>query len=90
LPDTELDGFVEALAKRIASFDKQILSETKHLVDVASLPPDAEILPEWGAFLASVERPAFQSRLKKLMDFGFHKAGDVETRLGYYVGQIGD
>ena len=90
LPDTDLDGFVEALAKRIASFDKQVLSETKRLVDVASLPPDAEILPEWGAFLASVERSAFQSRLKKLMDFGFHKAGDVETRLGYYVGQIGD
>jgi enoyl-CoA hydratase/carnithine racemase len=90
LPDAELDEFVEAVARRIATFDKQVLSETKRLVDVASLPPDAEILPEWGAFLASVERPAFQSRLKKLMDLGFHKAGDVENRIGYYVGQIGD
>jgi enoyl-CoA hydratase/carnithine racemase len=90
LPDAELDEFVEAVARRIATFDKQVLSETKRLVDVASLPPDAEILPEWGAFLASVERPAFQSRLKKLMDLGFHRAGDVENRIGYYVGQIGD
>jgi enoyl-CoA hydratase/carnithine racemase len=90
LPDVELDEFVDAMAKRIASFDKQVLSETKRLTDIASLPPDAEILPEWGAFLASVERPAFQSRLKKLMDLGFHKAGDVENRIGYYVGQIGD
>jgi enoyl-CoA hydratase/carnithine racemase len=90
LSDAELDAFVEALASRIASFDKQALSETKRLVDVASLPKDADIEPEWGAFLASVQRPAFQSRLKKLMGLGFHKAGDVESRLGYYVGQIGD
>jgi enoyl-CoA hydratase/carnithine racemase len=38
LPDAELDDFVEALALRIASFDKQAIAETKHLVDVASLP----------------------------------------------------
>jgi len=89
-PDAELDEFVDALAKRLAAFDKQALSETKRLVDKASLPPDADILPEWGAFLSSVERPAFQSRLKKLMALGFHKAGDVENRLGHYVGQVGD
>ena len=23
------------------------------------------------------------------MKLGFHRAGDVETRLGYYVGQLG-
>jgi hypothetical protein len=26
---------------------------------------------------------------KTLMDLGFHKPGDVENRLGYYVGQLG-
>jgi hypothetical protein len=31
---------------RIASFDKQAIAETKRLVDVASLPSDAEIRPE--------------------------------------------
>ena len=56
LPDAELDAFVDALAVRIASFDKQAIAETKHLVDIASLPPDAEIAPEWDAFLASVGR----------------------------------
>src|SRR6266567_3987517 len=62
LPDAELDGFVEALAMRIAAFDKQAIAETKRLVDVASLPPDAEILPEWDAFLAALSRPASQKR----------------------------
>jgi enoyl-CoA hydratase/carnithine racemase len=89
LPDAELDGFVEALAMRIASFDKEAIAETKRLVDVASLPPDVEIKPEWDAFLASLSRPASQTRIKALMSRGFHRAGDVENRLGFHVGQIG-
>lgn len=89
LPDAELDKFVDALATRIASFDKRALSETKRFADVASLPPDYEIAPEWDVCFASIMRPAAQERIKKLMDQGFHKPGDVEERLGYYVGQVG-
>jgi len=88
LPDAELDAFVDSLARRIASFDKQAIADTKKLVDVASLPPDSEILPEWEAFLGSLGRKAAQVRIKKLMDLGFHKPGDVESRLGHYVGQL--
>jgi enoyl-CoA hydratase/carnithine racemase len=90
LPDAELDGFVDALARRIASFDKQAIADTKRLVDIASLPSDAEIAPEWDAFMSSLPRPATQARIGKLMELGFHKPGDVETRLGHYVGQLGD
>ncbi len=89
LPEADLDEFVDALANRIASFDKQAVSETKRFVDVASLPPDYEIAPEWDVCLASIMRPAAQERIKKLMEQGFHKPGDVENRLGYYVGQVG-
>ena len=89
LPDSELDGFVESLATRIASFDKQALSETKRFVDVASLPPDFEIAPEWYACLASIARPAAQERIRMLLERGFHQPGDVEDRLGYHVGQLG-
>ena len=89
LPDSDLDAFVESLATRIASFDKRAISETKRFVDVASLPPDFEIAPEWDVCLASIMRPAAQERIKKLMEQGFHKTGDVENRLGYHVGQLG-
>jgi len=88
-PDAELDAFVDGLATRIASFDKQAISETKRFADVASLPPDFEIAPEWDVCLASMARPAAQGRIKKLMEQGLHKAGDVENRLGHYVGQLG-
>jgi enoyl-CoA hydratase/carnithine racemase len=88
-PDADLDAFVESLATRIASFDKRAISETKRFADVASLPPDYEIAPEWDVCLASIMRPATQERINKLMERGFHKPGDVENRLGYYVGQLG-
>jgi enoyl-CoA hydratase/carnithine racemase len=88
-PDSELDAFVESLSTRIATFDKQVISETKRFVDVASLPPDFEIAPEWDVCFASIMRPAAQQRIKMLMERGFHQPGDVEDRLGYHVGQIG-
>src|SRR6059058_5568897 len=89
LPDPDLDAFVDALATRIASFDKQAISETKRFADVASLPTDYEIAPEWDACLASITRPAAQERIRMLMERGFHRPGDVEDRLGYHVGQLG-
>ncbi len=89
LPDADLDGFVDALATRIASFDKRAIIDTKRLVNAASLPPDVEIAAGWDACLASMVRPAAQERIKTLMERGFHKPGDAENRLGYYVGQLG-
>ena len=87
--DAELDAFVDALAIRIASFDKQAIADTKRLVNIASLPPDEEIALEWSAFMSSIRRPAAQARISKLMQLRFHKPGDVENRLGHYVGQLG-
>ena len=87
LPDSELDAFVDALATRIGSFDKWAISNTKRLVNAASLPPDVEIAAGWDACITSVGRPATQARINGLMARGFHKPGDVETRLGYYLGQ---
>jgi enoyl-CoA hydratase/carnithine racemase len=88
LPDADLDGFVDALATRIASFDKRAIIDTKLLTNAASLPPDVEIAAGWDACLASIVRPAAQERIKSLMEQGFHKPGDAENRLGYYVGQL--
>jgi enoyl-CoA hydratase/carnithine racemase len=60
LPDAELDSFVDALAMRIASFDKWAIANTKRLVNAASLPPDVEIAAGWDACMASIKRPAAQ------------------------------
>jgi enoyl-CoA hydratase/carnithine racemase len=88
LPDAELDEFVDALATRIASFDKWAITNTKRLVNAGSLPPDVEIAAGWDACLASIVRPAAQQSIKTLFEQGFHKPGDVEDRLGFYAGQL--
>ena len=87
LPDADLDAFVEALANRIAKFDKWAIANTKRLVNT-SLPPDVELGAGWDACIASLGRPAAQDGIKALISRGFHKPGDVENRLGYYLGQI--
>ena len=89
LPDAELDEFVDALARRIASFDKWAIANTKRLVSAASLPPDVEIAAGWDTCMASIPRPAAQGRIKALFEQGFHKPGDAEDRLGFYLGRLG-
>jgi enoyl-CoA hydratase/carnithine racemase len=87
LPDAELDAYVEALATRIAGFDKWAIANTKRLVNT-SLPPDVEIAAGWDACINSLGRSAGQDGIKALTARGFQKPGDVENRLGYYLGQI--
>jgi enoyl-CoA hydratase/carnithine racemase len=89
LPDAELDGFVDALATRIASFDSWAIANTKRLVNAADLPADVEIAAGWDSCITSVQRPDTQKRIKALMGRGFHKPGDVENRLGFYLGHQG-
>jgi len=89
LPDAELDHFVDALARRIAGFDKQAIADIKRLVDIPSLPPDIEIGAEWDAFLGSAHRPQAQQNLKRLMEMGLQTKPDVEKRLPVYTGTLG-
>src|SRR3981189_3032973 len=44
LPDVELDSFVDALARRIASFDLGAIAAAKSLVNQVSLPPTDRLL----------------------------------------------
>lgn len=87
LPDAELDGFVDGLARRIAGFDHQALIDTKKLVNLASLPPDAEMQPGWDAFITSVQRPGAQARLKSLVGKGLQTPGDIEKHLGRHAAE---
>jgi len=88
LPDAELDGFVDALATRISSFDKWAISNTKRLVNAASLAPEVEMAAGWEACMASVVRPSTQARFKAFRELGWHEPGDAENRLGSYLGRL--
>jgi enoyl-CoA hydratase/carnithine racemase len=87
LPDAELDPFVDALATRIASFERQAIVEIKRLVNIASLPPESEMQPEWDAFIGTVSTASAQARLKVLLDKGLQTPGDVEKHLGRHTAE---
>src|SRR3954470_22945318 len=63
LPDADLDAFVDALATRIAGFDRWAIANTKRLVNT-SLPPDVKLGAGWDACMASLGRPAAQDGIK--------------------------
>jgi enoyl-CoA hydratase/carnithine racemase len=87
LPDAELDAYVDALAARIAGFDKWAIAQTKRLVNT-SLPADVELGAGWDACIASLGRPAAQNGIRTLTERGFQSPGDVENRLGFHLGEI--
>jgi enoyl-CoA hydratase/carnithine racemase len=88
LPDAELDGFVDALATRIAGFDRTAVVETKKLVNLASLPPDSEMTPNWDAFISTVQRPAAQARVGALVKQGLQKDTSIYKDLGKRTAQF--
>ncbi|WP_164873781.1 enoyl-CoA hydratase/isomerase family protein [Mesorhizobium sp. M7A.F.Ce.TU.012.03.2.1] len=88
--DDKLDPFVDALAMRISGFDRQAIADTKRLVDFASLPSDPEIAAGWDAFITSVQRPAAQKKIGRLMEMGLQKDPDIEARLGHYTQTLAD
>src|SRR6266481_4666152 len=87
LPDADLDRFVDALATRIASFEKQTIMDTKRLVNIASLPPDIEIESGWNACVASMGRPATQQRIKR--HTMKNKNVDDQTKLQKRINEYG-
>ena len=89
LPDAELAPFVEAMARRIAKFDKQTIIDIKRLVNASSLPSDEEIGAGWDGFITSVGRPQARARISQLMDLGLQKELDVEQHLAEYTGKLG-
>src|ERR1700752_4370819 len=57
LPDVELDGFVDALARRIASFDRRALAAAKNLVNQVSLPSADRLLDVVTSFWVAPTAP---------------------------------
>ena len=88
LPDAQLDKFVDTLARRIASFDRQSIADIKNIVNASSLLSDQELGAEWSSFITSVQRPAAQRDIKRLMELGLQRNPDVETNLVKYTGMV--
>src|SRR6266436_5287663 len=80
LPDAELDGFVDALARRIASFDRRPIAAAKNLMNQVSLPSADRLLDALSAFQTALTWPEAQQRIQALLKRGLQRDGDFEHR----------
>jgi len=89
-PDAELDGFVDALARRIASFDRGAISAAKNLVNQVSLPSTDRILDALTSFGTALTWPEAQRRVQALLKRGLQESGDFEKRWPEVLGTLSD
>jgi len=80
LPDAELDGFVDTLARRIASFDRRAVAAAKSLVNQVSLPSADRILDALNSFQAALMWTETQRRIEALLKRGLQQDSDFERR----------
>jgi len=88
LPDAELDAFVDALARRIASFDRRAIAAAKHLVNQVSLPSADRLLDAFTSFGTALTWPEAQQRIQTLLERGLQRDGDFETRWPAVLGTL--
>ena len=86
LPDDELGAFVDAIAARLASFDRTSLASAKTMVNRAVLPPDADLITAYGEYAHSLTLPGFLTRAAGTQALAAQAGLDVEYRLGEYIG----
>src|SRR5712664_4160039 len=80
LPDAELDSFVDALARRISSFDRGPIAAAKGLVNQVSLPSTDRLLDALTSFQTALTWPEAQQRIQALLDRRLQRQVDFETR----------
>jgi enoyl-CoA hydratase/carnithine racemase len=88
LPDSELDIFVDDLARRIASFDRRPIVAAKGLINDVSLPSVDRLLDARNVFATTLTWPETQQRVQTLLKRGLQQEGDLENRFGAHVAKL--
>jgi enoyl-CoA hydratase/carnithine racemase len=88
LPDAELDGFVDALARRIASFDRRALAAAKRLVNEVSLPSADRLLDAFTSFGAALAWPEAQHRVGAVLERGLQRDSNFEKTWPDILGDL--
>src|SRR6476660_9885834 len=88
LPDAELDGFVDALARRIGSFDRRALVAAKNLVNEVSLPPFDRLLDAFTSFGTALGWPEAQNRVRTVLERGLQRDAAFEKNWPEILGSL--
>src|SRR5467141_4214726 len=80
LPDAELDGFVDVLARRIASFDGRAIAAAKRLINQVSLPSADNLLSAFNSFQTTLTWPEALQRVEALLKQGLQQDRNFERQ----------
>src|SRR5882757_9347412 len=80
LPDEELDGFVDALAQRIATFDGRAIAAAKRLINQVSLPSADNLLSALNSFQTALTWPETLLRVEALLKRGLQQDRNFERQ----------
>ena len=89
LDDGELDSFVDALARRVASFDRETLAAAKAQINRFGRPTAAEMQSSIDLFFPLLALPSAQARRAKIRNIGYGVPSDFELNFGRYLPEFG-
>jgi enoyl-CoA hydratase/carnithine racemase len=89
LDDNDLDSFVDALVRRLASFDREVLAAAKAQLNRFGMPTAAELQSSNEMIFPMLAWPGAQARRSKLRGIGYGVPSDFELNFGRYLPSFG-
>jgi enoyl-CoA hydratase/carnithine racemase len=89
LDDDNLDSFVDTLAGRLASFDREVLAAAKAQINRFGMPTAAELQSSNDMIFSILAGPSAQARRAKIRNIGYGVPSDFELNFGSYLPRLG-
>jgi enoyl-CoA hydratase/carnithine racemase len=89
LNDDDLDPFVDALAGRLASFDREALAAAKAQINRFGTPTATELQSSTDMFFSALASPGARARRAKVRGIGYGVPSDFELNFGRYLPALG-
>jgi len=90
LDDDHLDSFVDALVRRLASFDREALAAAKAQLNRFGMPTATELQSSNDLFFPTLAWPSAQARRSKIRGIGYGLRSDFELNFGRYLPAFGE
>jgi enoyl-CoA hydratase/carnithine racemase len=89
LDDGDLDAFVDALASRLASFDRETIAVAKNQLNRSGTPTASELRSSTDMFFSTLAMPGAQARRANMGNIGYGVPSDFELNFGHYLPSLG-
>ena len=89
LDDDELDPFVDALVRRLASFDREVIAAAKAQINRFGMPTAVELQSSNDMIFPMLTWPSAQARRAKLRGIGYGVSSDFELNFGRHLPGFG-